>query len=331
MALSRDTLVDALREFAADLGEPPTRAQMNDDGPYSAGPYYRVLDSWNDALRAAGLEPNHENDVSDDRLIAALQRLAEAMDRVPRFEDMAAAGDFSPHTYTRRWGSWLAAKDAAGLCAETRTSRRVERDELVRAMRELAAEVGGAPTQTEMNERGEFSKRPYYREWDSWGEALAAAGVERNSERVHGIDDEQLQEALRELSRAVGRPPTAEMMNDRGQFSVYPYLRRWGTWNDALRAAGFGINKAWGGVAGVLDYGPDWPDRRREALERDDWSCVLCNYSNDAHVERYGQGLDVHHRRKFRSFESAREANRLENLVTLCRDCHANVERGGLW
>jgi hypothetical protein len=111
-------------------------------------------------------------------------------------------------------------------------------------MRELAAEVGGAPTQTEMNERGEFSQRLYYREWDSWGKALAAAGVERNSERVHGIDDEQLLDALRELSRAVGRPPTAEMMNDRGQFSVYPYLRRWGTWNDALRAAGFGINKA---------------------------------------------------------------------------------------
>jgi hypothetical protein len=195
-------------------------------------------------------------------------------------------------------------------------------------MRELAAEVGGAPTQTEMNERGEFSQRPYYREWDSWGEALAAAGVERNAERVHGIDDEQLQEALRDLSRAVGRPPTAETMNDRGQFSVYPYLRRWGTWNDALRTAGFEINKEWGGEGGDLDYGPDWPDRRREALERDDWSCVLCGYSNDAHVERHGQGLDVHHRQKFRSFESAEEANRLENLVTLCRDCHASVERG---
>ena len=36
---------------------------------------------------------------------------------------------------------------------------------------------------------------------------------------------------------------------------------------------------------------------------------------------------DVHHKIPFRSFTSIEEANRLENLTTLCRTCHQKVEQ----
>lgn len=66
-------------------------------------------------------------------------------------------------------------------------------------------------------------------------------------------------------------------------------------------------------------YGPDWPFQRRACLERDDYRCRDCGRGK----EDLGQNPDVHHTIKFRLSHD----NGLENLVTLCRECHARRER----
>ncbi len=78
------------------------------------------------------------------------------------------------------------------------------------------------------------------------------------------------------------------------------------------------------------DYGPNWPEQRAKARQRDGYRCTLCGAA-----EQPGRRHDVHHIRPFRSFgyipgvnENYRQANRLENLRTLCRACHRKVERG---
>ncbi len=76
------------------------------------------------------------------------------------------------------------------------------------------------------------------------------------------------------------------------------------------------------------DYGPDWPRQRDAARARDGYRCTRCGAP-----ERPNRQHDVHHLRPFRAFgyipgqnENYREANRLENLVTLCHTCHRLVE-----
>jgi DEAD/DEAH box helicase domain-containing protein len=76
------------------------------------------------------------------------------------------------------------------------------------------------------------------------------------------------------------------------------------------------------------DRGPNWEQQRNRARERDGHRCRHCGAS-----ERPGRGHDVHHVQPFRTFGYRRgendrylEANRLENLVTLCRSCHRRVE-----
>mgnify|MGYP006273224951 FL=1 len=322
--LDEETLLDDLLAFAAELGETPTRTQMNDDGPHSSTPYYTRWGSWNAALAAAGLTANHENDIAEETLIGELQRLDEKLDRLPRFEDMEELGRLSGHTYLRTFGSWSDAKDAAGLDARRRTSRRLSRTELVDAIQELADELGRAPTQTEMNESGRYSQRPYYRQWESWGEALEAAGLDANRET--GIFEDALIAELGRLAESLGRSPTFADMNEEGAYSVFPYLRTFGSWNDALRAVGVSINKAHGVVDGHLDYGPNWETQRRKALDRDDHECQHCGLTNDEHLAQWDHGLHVHHRTKRRKFDDYREANRLENLVSLCRSCHLEIE-----
>jgi hypothetical protein len=213
------------------------------------------------------------------------------------------------------------------LAGERRTSRRVKESELIRALQELAEELGRAPTQVDMNELGKFSQRPYYRVWDSWHETLDTAGLDPDDRGSRGISDTALLDALRELAKETDGGATFDNMNEHGRYSVWPYLRRWGSWNDALRAAGLSINKHHGVTDGRRLYEGNWLTQRRKALVRDDWQCTECGMSDDEHVDRYGWGLEVHHRTKARWFDDLEAANRLENLQTVCRSCHRAVER----
>ncbi|MBC7879319.1 MAG: DEAD/DEAH box helicase [Anaerolineales bacterium] len=81
-----------------------------------------------------------------------------------------------------------------------------------------------------------------------------------------------------------------------------------------LRDAG-----AWSNDAN--NYGPDWTQIRERVRKRDQFTCQVCGA-----VETNRQH-DVHHKTPFRAFVSFEDANRLENLTTLCRTCHQKVEQ----
>jgi DEAD/DEAH box helicase domain-containing protein len=76
------------------------------------------------------------------------------------------------------------------------------------------------------------------------------------------------------------------------------------------------------------DRGPNWEEQRNRARARDGHRCRHCGAP-----ERPGRAHHVHHIQPFRTFGYVRgkndqylEANRLENLVTLCTSCHRRVE-----
>lgn len=82
---------------------------------------------------------------------------------------------------------------------------------------------------------------------------------------------------------------------------------------DRLRQAGY-----WN--SDPNKYGPNWTQMRRLALQRDGNTCQSCGSP-----ER-DRPMHVHHKVPFRSFTSYIEANQLENLITLCPNCHNRVE-----
>ncbi len=68
------------------------------------------------------------------------------------------------------------------------------------------------------------------------------------------------------------------------------------------------------------DYGPNWPQQRQAARQRDGFRCRHCNAPESSRQH------DVHHLIPFRAFSSYIQANALENLVTLCPACHQKAE-----
>jgi DEAD/DEAH box helicase domain-containing protein len=69
------------------------------------------------------------------------------------------------------------------------------------------------------------------------------------------------------------------------------------------------------------DYGPNWQKIREAVRTRDQFTCQVCG------AKEINRQHDVHHKIPFRAFTSRDEANRLENLTTLCQSCHHKVEQ----
>lgn len=68
--------------------------------------------------------------------------------------------------------------------------------------------------------------------------------------------------------------------------------------------------------------GRGWTQIAEKIRKRDGYRCRRCGITQ----EEYGQKLHVHHVVPFSNFATAREANRPDNLTTLCRPCHTRAE-----
>lgn len=70
-------------------------------------------------------------------------------------------------------------------------------------------------------------------------------------------------------------------------------------------------------------YGRNWNAQRIHAIIRDNYTCQRC------HVILDSPNINVHHKTPFDSFNKDwLSANKLDNLISLCRSCHTKVEKG---
>ena len=123
---------------------------------------------------------------------------------------------------------------------------------------------------------------------------------------------------------------THEML---GAFPLdYPpqLLETTGYWLTITPAAQRLLAEAGAWYDSVNDYGPNWQKQREAVRARDRYRCTQCGTP-----EVEGRQHDVHHLTPFRSFgyvaginEHYLNANRLENLVLVCRTCHKRLEAG---
>ena len=79
-----------------------------------------------------------------------------------------------------------------------------------------------------------------------------------------------------------------------------------------------------------LYYGPDWNEKSRQARTRDKYICQICNATR---ANNNNRALTVHHIIPFSDFKyipnvnnNYKEANNLQNLITVCLRCHRLIE-----
>jgi hypothetical protein len=110
---------------------------------------------------------------------------------------------------------------------------------LIDALRRLAERLGRAPSAVDADKDPQSPvSRTYQLHFGSWLEALEAAGIEPEP-RQSGYSREELLESLRDLAERLGcAPRTGDVDKDLHTPSSSTYMRRFGSWLKALKAAG---------------------------------------------------------------------------------------------
>jgi hypothetical protein len=141
---------------------------------------------------------------SDEQIVGELIACAERLGRSPTMREFAAdpASTVHPQTVIEHFGSWNAAKRAAGLVPR----RFATREELLGLLSDLGATLGRPPTARDIDaHKGRMpSKSLYWHTFGSLSNALREAGFDVP------VGEERLERAVEqgaELARGLGRLP----------------------------------------------------------------------------------------------------------------------------
>jgi endogenous inhibitor of DNA gyrase (YacG/DUF329 family) len=236
--------------------------------------------------------------------------------------------------------------------------RQIGRDTLIKDYQDVAAELGKTPSQIEYNNHGEYTWSAIRGYFDGMGELQDAAGLERlDKGRVDKVcehcgrdydvrhankDSKYCSERCSDLWKieaysGQGNPfgyiyreincemcgKLVEDSNIDQRFCSQECMIKWRSsvtsgenhprWNpDTVPSDRRGYR------------GENWDEQRQKALDRDDYECQACGEGETL------PSLHVHHIEPWSSFadDEEDEANRVENLLSLCASCHLKLEWG---
>jgi hypothetical protein len=112
-----------------------------------------------------------------------------------------------------------------------------KQEALLAGIRELNDDLGRPPTAGEMDAMGAFSVSTYQNYFSTWTDAVQAAGLEPHRNR--DLKQSDLIDDLHNVAARVDRTPTSKDVITHSQHSIRSYTEQFGSWNQALRAAGF--------------------------------------------------------------------------------------------
>ena len=258
--------------------------------------------------------------ISDEQLIEELKEFAEGLGRTPTKREMDSSGPYSSKTYHNHFGSWNNSLQKAGMDINE-TGSNISREGLLKELKEFADKIGKTPTKREMSNQGPRSSTTYENYFGSWNNALQRVGLDTNHEK--NPPKERLIADLQEFAERLGKTPTWDEVEMKGPWHIKTYLKYFGSWNEALREAGLEINRlAPDELVGTSEhrFGTNWYKQRQKVVERDRHRCRVCGDSEFVHV---------HHIKPRKEFDDVSNSNTLNNLITLCPQCHGTFE--GRW
>lgn len=205
---------------------------------------------------------------TDEDLLEEIRRVADVAgaDGAPSLQDFRNHSDIADTTVLRRFDSWNAAVAKAGF-EPNDPQKRIPTEDLITELQRLRDEVGRAPTIEEMKYRGEYWPSTYKNRFGSWADTLDAAFDDIDADDVYSsrtaanpedpgtpgphVSGETLLEDLRALADDLGEPPRFKEMVEHGDHRARTYTNRYGSWAEALEAAGLDPAERSGGTQQV--------------------------------------------------------------------------------
>jgi len=297
--IHREELLAALAELRDELGESPRLTDWRERGEYSAKALYNEFGSWNAALNELDMEKHHV--VNKDRLTFECD--GRGCDEI--VEKLPSDATASERHYCSQ------------ECHYAHKSERFSGD--------------GNPQSTLQEV-----------ECASCGDAILKPRWDRKRYDKHFCDNDCYADWCSKVRHGKRHPvwtqyPTLECEVCGQSFKVRPAKSieaRFCSWECANKwksqaYAGEGNHNYTGGRAQYM--GANWNTQRAKAIVRDQGRCVLCGVGTHEHLRKCGRELNVHHitpRSEFREGDELdwESSNVIENLVSLCDECHTKAE-----
>jgi hypothetical protein len=111
-AVSKDEILNAIRLVASESGKPPSRSAFIGHTGISEYHVLKHFPSWNNAVEAAGLEPDTTNvPIKDDDLLADWARLVRELRQIPTRVQYRHYGNFCTGVFEHHFGPWSCLPD----------------------------------------------------------------------------------------------------------------------------------------------------------------------------------------------------------------------------
>lgn len=237
-------LLEDLRRVGEIVTGVPSTSDYREHGNFSVSAYYRHFDGFTDARERAGIDGKVQTGPTDWELIQDLRKVNESVRGTVSADQYSEQGEYAINTQSRRFGSFPEAREAAGIDGDPNAEPRFTDEELLDDVRAVYTELGEPPSESQYKEHGSHSYSTLRERFGPITEIREAADIPNPNKRGghNEISDSELLDAITELAEELGRPPVRDEMIEYG-YSEGPFRRAFGTWNDALRAAGYDPNK----------------------------------------------------------------------------------------
>lgn len=105
-------VVDAIRAVAQSIGHRPSRREFLSHSGMTARQVTNHFESWNQAVKAAGFEPDIKNQRIDDKeLLEDWGRVVRKLREIPTFTRYNREGTYSSEVFQSRFGAWSTMPD----------------------------------------------------------------------------------------------------------------------------------------------------------------------------------------------------------------------------
>jgi hypothetical protein len=236
---SKDELLSDLQHVESKLGKTPTSHQYDEYGEHSLGRLTNVFGTYNNALKFADIDVNSRIDIPAEKLLADLAEVADNLGETPTRDQYNEHGDFHGDTLGNRFGSFGTALKEIGY--EPNRKQPVSDTELILDIQRVAKVIGGPPTYDQYGTHGRFSAVTLKYHFGSYNESIRAAGY--TPVREVNIADEVLLKDIKKVQKKVSETPTVMQYNEYGTYHADTLYRRFGSYNTALREAGYYPNQ----------------------------------------------------------------------------------------
>jgi hypothetical protein len=240
-------LIQDLHDIAHSLGKTPTKMDLRkaiaEGRTYHESIYNRVFGTWSNALRAAYLPLNVNQEFTREELLEQLHNLSNHLKRKITEKDVLNASKRQacarPRTFVKEFGSMRKALEAG----DVKHTKILTDKEMLEKLSSLAEKLGRIPSISDVDEASKRKECPgssaYLKRFGGHLNALRLAHI--GVPQLKYTKKELLQQ-LRDLADELGHPPTYDDVLKRSAAGLIPgtstYQRFFGGLAAARKAAG---------------------------------------------------------------------------------------------